>query len=65
MATTVTDTATAEPVEESTATPPRGDPGADRSRRRLGTGTIIVAVTLVLWLILRIVLAGQWTLEIG
>ncbi|MET1004913.1 MAG: ABC transporter permease subunit [Propionibacteriaceae bacterium] len=65
MATTVTDTATAEPVEESTATPPSGDPGADRSRRRLGTGTIIVAVTLVVWLILRIVLAGQWTLEIG
>lgn len=55
------------------ATVPRDAPGSAAPaapvrtgwRRRLSGGVLAVIATLVIWLILRLVLAGQWTLAIG
>jgi len=42
------------------------DAGAPRGRvGRLNPGTVVVLVALVVWLVLRVLLGGQWTLAIG
>jgi glycine betaine/proline transport system permease protein len=64
MSTTATRVEPKTPVDAPASTPPT-QPARRGLLGRLGPTTIAVAVTVVVWIVLRLVLGGHWTLAIG
>ncbi len=65
MSTLATRVETSKEPSEPTAPTSSGTPGRSGLRGRVGIGTLVILATIAIWIVLRIALGGQWTLEIG